>query len=277
MGSLRLWKAIPGRKPIRAGLTGIGGALVALILVAAPISAYTWHGTTWNALGTTSAAGIVSGTGVVTPALGQPTAAGPGPVTVTFGASASTGGGVGQANYIQTAHAWTATTFVAWKPAGSHYNTSVLYGFKLAAGDLSETVNCYAGGSANATAVIYVEIAIYDVTTGVYAAALGPTPTLTPHGAWGLIAAFATPAAPFNVACIGVGTVTANSLAMTIPPYGNLTGPIGIVLNPGNTYQIEGFLGAYVGAQTTIGGATASATISFAPGDVAEIVNANAW
>lgn len=93
----------------------------------------------------------------------------------------------------------------------------------------------------------------------------------------GLIAVFATPIAPFNVACAGVGTAAASSVAMTIPPYGNLTGPIGIVLNAGNTYQIEGFLGAYVGAQTSTGGATASASISFAAGDYAAIVNANAW
>lgn len=157
---------------------------MSLILVAAPAAAYTWHGTAWNALGTTSAAGLVAGSGVVTPAIGQPTAVGGAPVAVTFGVTATTGPAVGQANYIQTAHAWSSTTFVAWKPAGSQYNTSVLYGFKLSAGDVSENVNCFAGGWANATAVIYVEIAIYDVSTGVYAAPLGPPRSSPQTGRW---------------------------------------------------------------------------------------------
>ncbi|HZY92881.1 MAG TPA: hypothetical protein VFG07_08975 [Thermoplasmata archaeon] len=248
-----------------------------MILVAAPIAAYTWSTATWTRTGTSSFAGTITGSGAASASPGQPTIAGVAPPHATFGASATSGTLLGQANYQQAAYAWTSATFTAWKAPGKDYNTSVLYGFQLSPGDVSESVNCLGGGSANATAVIFVEIAVYDVTTGTYAAALGPAPVLAPTGAIGLIAVFATPVFPFDVGCTPGGSASASSMAMSLPALGNLTGPIPIVLTSGNVYQIEGFLGAYVGAETNSVGATATATIAFPPGDFTEIVSAHAW
>ncbi len=64
---------------------------------------------------------------------------------------------------------------------------------------------------------------------------------------------------------------------MSLPQLGNLTGPIGIVLTPGNVYKVEGSISVYGSANVLSAGATASVTVRFAPGDFVEIASSNAY
>ncbi|HZY92549.1 MAG TPA: hypothetical protein VFG07_07270 [Thermoplasmata archaeon] len=189
---------------------------------------------------------------------------GPIPVRVTFGFTSTSGPAIGWANYHQQATAWALPTFAAWKGVGASYNVSVLFGYQIRANDVVASVNCVNGGTANATAIIIVQLAIYDVTTGTYAAALGP-----PGGIpiW----------LPYQVSCTTGGSATAGNPAMSLPALGNLTGPIGIHLTAGNVYQVEGLIAAYGSAYTTAVGATASATVNFPAGDYVEIASSNAY
>lgn len=248
------------------GGVGAGSAIVVLLLVAAPLTAANYVNAGWTTIASSGAAGPTVGSGVNTPMAGQPTALlTAGVVKVTFGFGSTSGPGFGFANYHQQATAWATPVFAAWKAGGSGYNTSVLFRYQLAANDVVASVNCGGGGSANATAVIVVQIAIYDLTTGTYAANLGP---LGGAPIW----------APFNASCAGAGTASVGNPAFFLAGGpGNLTGPIGIVLTPGNFYQIEGLIAAYGSAYTTVAGATASATVNFGLHDYVEIVGATAY
>lgn len=268
----RMGRAVSRARRWSLAAGGVGSVAVGLLVLAAPLAGANYVSGGWAAIGSASAAGPVIGSGVNAPALGQPTAAlVAGTVHVTYGFSSSSGPGVGTANYEQSAWAWATPAFTAWKPAGSSYNVSVLYGFQLHANDVQASVNCLAGGSASADAIISVQIAIYDVSTGTYAATLGPGLQL-PFGFSG-----APTWIPFNVSCTPGGSASAGNPAMTLPALGNLTGPIGIYLTAGNVYQVEGLIAAYANVTTITPGASASGTVSFVPGDFVEIAKSTAY
>lgn len=248
---------------------GVGSLGVALLILAAPLAGANYVSTSWTAIGTASAAGPTFGSGVNTPTAGQPTAVLTGGVVhATFGFSSRSGTGLGQASYQQTAYGWATPSFFAWKTPGSHYNVSVLFGFNLPPNSVVASVNCISGGWANATAVIFMEIGIYDLTTRTWAAALGP-PGPPPNAivAW----------APFNATCSPGTTASAGNPGMSLATLGNLTGPIGIVLTTGNSYQVEGLIGAYGLASTTTFGATASAVVNFGSVGFVEIAYSTAY
>lgn len=242
---------------------GAGSVVVGLLLLAAPLAGANYVSASWAGIATTSAAGATFGSGVNTPTAGQPTAAlVGGAVHVTFGFTSTSGAAVGQATYQQTARAGATPTFLAWKAPGSTYTESVLFGFQMAANDVLASVNCLGGGSASASAVIFMQIGIYDVTTGTWAAALGPAgpPSIGAIVQW----------MPYSVSCGPGGSGSVGNPALSLPALGNLTGPTPLTLTAGNVYQVEGLIGAYGFASTTAAGATASAVVGFPPGDFVE-------
>lgn len=241
------------------GATGIGGVLVALLISLAPLAAAGYVSTSWAGVTAAAAAGPTLGSGVNTPTPGQPTAIlSAGIVDATFGFTSTSGLAFGHANYHQEAYAFATPPFVAWKGPTTSYTVTVYFGFSLAANAVQASVNCAGGGTANATAVIIVQDAVYDVTTATFVATLGPAGGAA---AW----------TPFTVSCAGGGIFSVGNPAMSLPTLGSLTGPTPLYLVPGNTYEIEGLIAAYGGAYTTIPPATATAAVNFGPGGFVEI------
>jgi len=226
-------------------LTFVGSMGVVLLLVLAPLASGSYSSTGWTSSSVANVAGTVSGSGSVSITLGEPTFTAVGVSMVfTAGISAKSGALTGAANIFQRALTTASPTFKAWKASTAAYDATVNVTSILAAGDFTATTSCGNPGGANASAIVWLEIELYDGTTG----------TVSSN------TAFPFTPGPWFSSCsggIGGGTVSSHALNAT----GSLT-VTGLTLTRGNTYQVEVRLLAVASADVSSGG-SASATITF--------------
>ena len=256
-----------------AGWTTVIMSALAVIMLFVPGALASYAMTSWTSI-SSSQNGYYAGTGSTSPTSGQPTTTGS-LVNATFGFTVSAGTGTGFAVYNQTVFAYTSATFSAWKGSGT-YDVDLITSYQMAANDLYAAVDCTEGGSAIATAIIAVNIAVYDQTTSSYAYHFPPEYFSRTWNGNYLGGAQLGVQGTTPITCSGVGSFSSGSASQSRANFNATESGIALTLIPAQTYVIEGNITAAALAVTT-GAATASASVTFSPGDYVQMVQADVW
>ena len=177
-----------------------------------------------------------------------------------MGFSSSAGPAVGQAIYSQQIGGWATPSFAAWKSNGT-YTVTVKFAANLSANRVLAGVNCSRGGTANASAVLWIQLGVYDVNSTSYVVPLGGPgasgPMWTPYSV--------SCRAPFAPSAGNPLFVTTTHLSLKVS---------GVVLTRGHLIRIEAAVLGQGFASVSGIGAMSFADFNFGPTDILEILSA---
>jgi hypothetical protein len=237
----------------RSGLGAIVAITTLSVLMLLPsVSATSFSTSVWVSSWTGSGTAVTSGSGSASIPT-APTISGTGPVVFRVALSSSAGSATGEGLIEANGGAYSSPSFQAWAASSYTYRVYLNASYTAAAGDLHGSVSC-TGGTANASAELYQQINVWDVTAGSFLLSHPVSLTIFQP--------------PNTVAqCAGTGSFSFSSLVAS--GYGSSLG-YNFTLTQGHYYQIDESFLAVVDSKVSASGATASSSVSVKGADFAE-------